>query len=124
MENLDCDNGGSLGHTILLTSNSPSAVCSMAVNIDKRGTGHGIVTENGPALEVSVVGINTRVNQISIHSEASRCIERILLPVGGAVRDGAETPGRRALSRDALEQVDNADRFNGEDLYNRKTYSR
>jgi hypothetical protein len=85
MENLDCDNGGSLGHTILLTSNSASAVCSMTINIDKRGTGHGVVTENGPALEVGVVGIDARVNQISIHPEASRCIERILLPVGGTV---------------------------------------
>lgn len=121
MENLDCDNGGSLGHTILLTSNSPRAMRSMTVNIDKRGTGHGVVTENGPALEVGVVGIDARVNQISIHPETSRCIERILLPVGGAVRDGSETPCRRALSRDALEQVDDADRFNGENLYNSKT---
>jgi hypothetical protein len=71
-----------------------------------------------------VVGIDARVDQISIHPEASRCIERILLPVGGAVRDGSETPGRRALSRGALEQVDDADRFNGEDLYSRKTSRR
>lgn len=115
MENLDCHNPRLLSNTIGTTSDNTSTVSSMTTDVLELGLGVSVVSVDGTTFKVGVLRVDSRVDNVGPGVGSRRVLVDILAPVGGSVGDGAETPGGICLNG-VLEEVDDADGFNGGDL--------
>jgi hypothetical protein len=115
VKHLDCNQIGSLGHAVLFTSNSTSAMCPMTISIDKLNTRIGIISQSRPALELVMLDIDTGINNIRILPSSSRRIINVIAKMRSAMRDRSKTPGRFLLN-DSLVKIDLANRLNSKDL--------
>jgi hypothetical protein len=95
-ENLDSDDIGLLGDTVLLACDSAGAVGAMSVSIFVGIAGRDGLAPLGAALEVDVLGVGTGVDDVDVNAFAA--VDRVEVLVEGseveclAVRDAGKTP--------------------------------
>lgn len=116
MKDLDGNHTGILDDAILPAGDCPCAVRPVTIDIDKLSVRKGVVSKMSPPPKLGVFAVDASVDDIRPCTVPGRVVVAILVPVGSAMRDGSETPGRWALSDDLLVELKLADRLNGDDL--------
>ena len=109
-ENLDSNNIGLLGYTVLLASDSARAVSAVAVAILVRIVGWDGLAPGGTTLKVNVGDVGAGVNDVHIDTLTAVCRVQILVECAEverlAVRDTGETPRSVLLRLWGLQSVD------------------
>lgn len=101
-QNLDGNDGGSLGHTVSDTSNVGTDVGSVSVEIRVGGSGNSVVSPSSTALKLGMGDQNTGVDNVGKGTESGRAIVDVRSAGSRFVGDGAKTPRRNGRLGDLL----------------------
>lgn len=116
VKDLDSNHTGVLGDTKLPAGDSPRAVRSMAIRVNKLSVRKSVVSKVSPPLKLGMVAVDASIENVRPRAIPGRVVIAVLVPVGSAMRDGSKTPGRWALSDDLLVELKLADWLDGDDL--------
>jgi len=106
VQDLDVVDGGLLGDAVGARGDGAGRVGAVAVDVDEGRVGAPrVVGVVGAALELDVLDLHARVEQVGVGAGAGRVVIRVLTRAAVAVRDAAQAP-RSVLLRDRAHGLD------------------
>lgn len=114
-ENLHANHGSALGDTVGTASNGTSAVSSVTHSVGSRA-GDGAVAVGRTSAELSVGGVDARVDHIGECAGAGRSVVDVVRGASSSTAgDGSKAPGRAGLGGERV-QLPHLILLNGDNL--------